>query len=398
MRDLIAEFDPSEVQVVRLDDAGEQLLRIPLLPISSKPIAHPDFPKGLRFDRAYAEKLVANFRDYGGKVPVDYLHGSEDPNADPEQAVAAGWFRAVRIEGNEVVGYADPTPRALKKVLDKEYLLASAAITINWLNPKTGKHQGPTLTSAALTNRPFIRGMGEVAVIDGRGVTLSDRSASRHASGAVRPEEPKMAESLRTIEPETVSLSEHLKLSKQLSDAQVELAAAKTAATAAETKLSALETEKVALAEQVKRLEGEKAKVARAAKFDALLRDGRVIPAEKDALLKLSDADFEAITAARPKGMWKQAAKGITAELEEATAAKDAGVKLSEVADKIAKDRKIGFSDALRIAMSENPALAAGTESQAVRRGLVVLSDPSDEGVTETDDDDASDDDDGEEG
>jgi phage I-like protein len=377
VKNLVAEFDPSEVKVVLLDGVSDgKLLRVQLLPISDKPIAHPNFPKGLRFDRAFAEKLVANFVD-AGKVPLDYLHGSEAPGAHPDQGVAAGWFKAVRIEGDEVVGYAEPTPRALAMVEAREYLLASAAMTMDWLNPRTGKRQGPMLTSAALTNRPFIRGMAEVAVVDRRSVTLSEAPASRHADGDPRPRESKMAESLRTIEPDTVSLTEHLKVSTQLTEVQAKLADAEKAKTAAEAKLSAAETEKVALHEQVKRLEGEKAKTARTAKFDALLREGRVIPAEKDDLLELSDAQFEKITSHRPKGMWKSKATGVTAELEDTV--KDAGVKLSEVANAIAEKRKIGFAEAMRIARSEHPELADGTASEAVRRGLVVLADSTDD-------------------
>lgn len=396
MRDLIAEFSPIEIAVVKLDAlGGAKLLRIQLLPISEKPIAHPDFPKGLRFDRAFAEKLVANFSAYEGKVPLDYGHGSEKNDATPDQAVAAGWFRAVRIEGNEVVGYAEPTARALAMVEAREYLLASAAMNMDWLNPATGKRQGPILTSAALTNRPHIRGMQEVAVVDRRSVTLTEAPASRHADGAPRPEEREMGEPSLKLSESTVALADHQATLVKLTEVQTKLADAEKARDSLQAKLTASETEKVALGEKIKALEGEKAKTARLAKFDALLREGRVLPAEKEGLLELSDAQFEKITSTRPKGMWKSKAKGVTADLEDtaAAASKDAGVKLHERAEEISTKRKVSYREALDIAMLEDPTLKAGTASPAVRRGLVML---SNEGVVDDSNDDAGDPDDDE--
>jgi hypothetical protein len=54
-------------------------------------------------------------------------------------------------------------PTALLQVRSKEYRWCSLAVAPRYVDPVTGKDQGPTVTSIALTNDPFIQGMVPLA-------------------------------------------------------------------------------------------------------------------------------------------------------------------------------------------------------------------------------------------
>lgn len=109
------------------------------------------------------ESIVRNFKTKGtGTVNVDYEHASEIPELAKGGAVpASGWINSVTLEQGAdgkplLMGVVEWTPTAKQLIENKEYRFFSPAIDWAATNKETGEPQGATLTSAALTNRPFL--------------------------------------------------------------------------------------------------------------------------------------------------------------------------------------------------------------------------------------------------
>jgi phage I-like protein len=101
--------------------------------------------------------MTANFRKRkNGEVNVDYDHASEMPEVGRGGPVLSAG-RIVRLRSNGAA-YAsiEFTARALELIKANEYRFVSSAIVWGMKDKTTGKDQGATLTSLALTNRPFL--------------------------------------------------------------------------------------------------------------------------------------------------------------------------------------------------------------------------------------------------
>jgi len=123
------------------------------------------------------KEIARNFdKRLNREINVDYDHASEMPEvANGGPIPSAG--RIVRLDAPEPLapddlpgrpgetsrgrryilwGWYEPTPRARELIQNREYRYISPAIDWGALNKHTGKPQGATLTSVALTNRPFL--------------------------------------------------------------------------------------------------------------------------------------------------------------------------------------------------------------------------------------------------
>jgi hypothetical protein len=125
--------------------------------------------------------MAANFRTRkNGEINVDYDHASEMPEvARGGPILSAG--RIVRLRSNGAL-YAgiEFTARALQLIKAKEYRFVSPAIVWGIKDKATGQDQGATLTSLALTNRPFLEELPSIKLSEigsgysARSVTMSD--------------------------------------------------------------------------------------------------------------------------------------------------------------------------------------------------------------------------------
>jgi phage I-like protein len=149
------------------------------------------------------ESIVRNFRErQNGEINVDYDHASEMPEVaaggpipsagrivgidPPEKLGASSEFRianrkddslfATRHSRSILWGWFEPTERARALVKNGEYRYISPAIDWGAKNKRTGKPQGATLTSVALTNRPFLEEMPQIRLSD-PGYRLVDATA-----------------------------------------------------------------------------------------------------------------------------------------------------------------------------------------------------------------------------
>ncbi len=146
---------------------------------------------------------MRNFRErQNGEINVDYDHASEMPEVaaggpipsagrivgidPPEKLQANSELRIANREDDSPLatrhsrsilwGWFEPTERARTLVRNSEYRYISPAIDWGAKNKRTGKPQGATLTSVALTNRPFLEEMPQIRLSD-PGYRLVDATA-----------------------------------------------------------------------------------------------------------------------------------------------------------------------------------------------------------------------------
>lgn len=131
-------------------------------------------------------EIVQNYRDVdGGQVAFDYEHASEldatSGSIPTSGAPAQAWIRDMRIEAKGLFALVDWLEPARSQVREKKYRFVSPAIVWDSRHPVSGEKIGARLTSVALTNRPFLRGLAPLAAKDtssNQGATMSEDAAS----------------------------------------------------------------------------------------------------------------------------------------------------------------------------------------------------------------------------
>ena len=165
---------------VRLGSVTDALKRIPLAVLGN-------FQKGLQkfqITRQTLSDIVSNFRKRGADTVIDYEHASAFPELAGGQPIpAAGWISALD-DGPDADGIlwgsAKFTPRAIRMLKDDETRYLSPEIDWAARDKRSGKPQGATLLSAALTLRPFLDGMPAVALSDWhKGAAAAPREQTR---------------------------------------------------------------------------------------------------------------------------------------------------------------------------------------------------------------------------
>lgn len=114
--------------------------------------------------------VVANLRKRRAETVIDYEHASEFPEMAQGQPVpAAGWIKSIEDTPDDdgvLYAHAEFTPRAQQMIQSGEYKYLSPVIDWGARDKVTGEAQGATLTSVALTNRPFLESMPALALSD----------------------------------------------------------------------------------------------------------------------------------------------------------------------------------------------------------------------------------------
>ena len=129
------------------------------------------------------EAISRNFQErLNGEINVDYDHASEMPEVAAGGPIPSAG-RIVRLDAPEPVGairqssppppgrfilwgWYEPTERARLLIQNHEYRYISPAIDWAARNKRSGQPQGATLTSVALTNRPFLEEMPPIQLSD----------------------------------------------------------------------------------------------------------------------------------------------------------------------------------------------------------------------------------------
>lgn len=121
------------------------------------------------------DSMVKNFAEHRPKAPtelvVDYEHQSTTPM---QKAKAAGWIKGLERVKEALFMLVEWTGEAAKAITANEYRFISPEFNLHYTDKETGKDIGPTLLSAALTNRPFLEGMGPVMLSETLDKALND--------------------------------------------------------------------------------------------------------------------------------------------------------------------------------------------------------------------------------
>ncbi|MGH9434845.1 MAG: phage protease [Terriglobia bacterium] len=130
--------------------------------------------------------MVANFaKRKNDMVVIDYEHASETPEVAMGGPVpAAGWIHNLRTDSNgqeSLIALVEWTPEAEQMIHSGEYRFFSPAIDWGAADKDTGKPQGATLSSGALTNHPFLEELPPIMLSGGKIVTAG---GARHRGGA----------------------------------------------------------------------------------------------------------------------------------------------------------------------------------------------------------------------
>lgn len=167
---------------------GDELVRVPLAVTGRWARGTREFA----ITRADLDSIARNFsRRQNGEINVDYDHSSEMPEVGAGGPVPSAG-RIVKLDPPEVFGnsksgirntgpnsrvpspeprfilwgWYEPTDRARRLIANREYRYISPAIDWAARSKSNGKPQGATLSTVALTNRPFLEEMPAIRLSD----------------------------------------------------------------------------------------------------------------------------------------------------------------------------------------------------------------------------------------
>jgi phage I-like protein len=215
--------------------------------------------------------FVENFKakTYGIDLMIDYDHDRRE---------AAAWFKDLYVteDGQELWAEVAWTPDGQKAIEDKEFRYLSIDFTSDHIDNEVGASHGPVLYGAALTNRPFIKGM-------------TPTTALNEFHGGIN-----------------MTLEELKKQNQQLNDRVEQIGKDGAAAVKAlNDKIEAKDADIKKLSDENATLKAAAATVAKESEFAKLLSDKKAVPAQKEAFMAGDMAKFASLAGAlneKPEG------------------------------------------------------------------------------------------------
>jgi hypothetical protein len=258
-------------------------------------------------------------------VQVPLANANNAHSEDPERNIG----EVVDIESTPATRSTPSSTSATRRThpkLGKTYLGASAMLSLDYTNTKTGEKVGPTLLHSCVTNRPYVTGLDEYEEIVAATTDRSDEATVLLSDNTVVIEKPSKETEMPEQETETVaepswricsppsrtsttSTSPPSRRSRPRAPKQTELSqtivdALKAAGVVklsntdddkvgTETVITAVQelaTNNVTLTNRLTTLEKRDAEHA----VDALITEGRILPAQREVMvdMKLSHPDM----------------------------------------------------------------------------------------------------------
>ncbi len=373
---------------------AEELVRVPLAVTGRWVRGTREFS----ITRADLESIARNFENrQNGEINVDYEHASEMP------ALAAGGpipsaGRIVKLDPPEpfpasgreprflLWGWFEPTERARRLIANHEYRHISPAIDWMARSKSNGKPQGATLSTVALTNRPFLEEMPairladpEFRLVEANGGEISSSPSSRISDSKFEISEERPIPHNSSIDPHAGGTMNKVQLSvvdgnvKVIYEGQEFLAdpaevKACAQALAAETasgepadsaepiplaRAGAFLSESEAAGKSVSALEIFRGEVDR--EIEDAVRTGKILPRRRDDWRRIALADLPAfrrivadqksLVPLRPVGFSGAAPEG-------------AQIQVKLLAEQRMRERGVSFGQALSEISREQPELA----------------------------------------
>lgn len=297
--------------------------------------------------------MKKNFDDKvrGVDLSIDYKHESDD--------IAAGWITDVYLANNntELWAKVDWTPNGQRVLADKEFRYLSADFIFDYQDNETLQKFGPTLFGAGLTNRPVVKNMEPAIELH----ELTPQGRARMT------EIEKLQADLKAEQEKNKTLSEQLAAPKP--------AAAAAAAVDPDAKadddlkkqiedlkaqLAAMQVQNAEYAKQCKEMQDKAQLAEKKAKFQALLSEGRAVPAQEDAFLKDDMIKFAELSGA--VNLHSQGHNG-TPPAPAAGSVDDQILALAS--KKLAEDKSLDIKKATSLVLKENPVLANQRRAKA---------------------------------
>ena len=208
--------------------------------------------------------MVENFKNrvYDCDLMIDYNHFVDE---------AAGWIKDIYMseDQQELWAVIDWNKEGSRCVNEKEYRYISGDFTFNHTDNESNIEYGPVLYGAALTNRPFLKGMAPTTELNeltgGTKMTLEQLKADN----------AKLSDQVKAVQADKESEV------KKLSDEK-----------------AVLVTEVTQLKEQVAGLEKSAADAKKESDFAVLLATGKAVPAQKAAFLAGDMIEFAKLAGA----------------------------------------------------------------------------------------------------
>ncbi len=308
--------------------------------LNKGPLRHPATGNVINIDDDFVGKLQENFnKGVCDIVQVPLANAKNEHVENPDSNI--GEVVDIEVNGDKVYAVLDIRDAEHANKLGKTYLGASAMLSLDYTDTKTGEKVGPTLLHSCVTNRPYVTGLEnyeeivaatadrseDAAVLLSVDTVVIDSPTEQSSEEKVMPEqektetvaEPTLDELLTTLKAKhNIDVSalqaqagentKQAELSQTIVDALSQAGVVslsnteKETGVANETVIAAVQelaTTNVTLTNRVNSLEKKDAENA----VDALIAEGKILPAQKGAMvtLKLSQPEmFDALVPAQP--------------------------------------------------------------------------------------------------
>ena len=331
------------------------------LPIAQLGIRYKGKQK-IEITRPMLSQVVANFGKLDtGEVPVDYDHAIEIAAGGGQPVPAAGWIKSIDEAPDKdgiLWGSVQWTPKAEGMIRAREYKYISPVIDPNIKDNKTGEAQGWTLTSAALTNQPVLKGMPALV--------LSERGWNNRGDDAVETQTMKVKKLImadRVAGTVRAILDDDSEVTVQLEGLEkpvqvLRLSDVKRDAKSQEYDFASLNTDgEVLVAGEVFR--AQQAQMA----LSAAVEEGKILPSQRAVYERMALSDLTSFRdlVATMKPQVDLGTKGTGATRGAATDEADVEARVvTAIGQKIAaSEGKLDYGSAMRLVLGENPELAA---------------------------------------
>jgi phage I-like protein len=135
--------------------------------------------KKWRMDATIAQAVIAQFKAEGADIPIDYEHQTLKAADNGQPAPAAGWITTLEyVPATGLIATVRWTDAAAAHLVAGEYRYLSPVF---FFDPHTGAVQA--LHSVALTNKPALGALGEIAALVAR---MVEKNSLRRLPGSGR--------------------------------------------------------------------------------------------------------------------------------------------------------------------------------------------------------------------
>lgn len=256
-------------------------------------LRHPVTGAKIRVDDRFVARLTDNFKS--GVCDIVQVPLADKDNRHTEDPMAnIGEVVDIQASGGKVYAIFDARDEAAADKLGKTLLGASAMMHLDYTDSRTGRKVGPTLLHMCVTNRPYITGLDDyeeivAASADGSGEAVLFTPFEQEERSEMDKDELIAALSAHGVDvPALAAKAEQYdKASAQLSQIQqnpgeIKLTADVTGADVVGA-IAELSSHNTSLNSRVEVLEAS----AAAREVDNLVREGRIIPGQRDVMLEL---------------------------------------------------------------------------------------------------------------